>query len=93
MSTSAERVDTLFFSCYGINEKGMLNDPSLPETQIRKVAISQAKKTVFLCDETKLSLSAPYNLVPIKKMNYVISDTEKIQTYFENDMHTEIRVV
>ena len=50
----------------------MLTDPSLPETQIRKVAINQSKKTVFLCDKTKFSLSTPYNLVSIETIDCII---------------------
>ena len=78
-------IDTLFFSCHGVNNQGMLNDPSLPETQIRKVAIEQSLKTVFLCDETKFSLSTPYNLVPINTMDYVITDTENVYEYLSTD--------
>lgn len=86
-------VDTLFFSCHGVNEKGMLNDPSLPETQIRKTAINQAKRTVFLCDETKFSLSAPYNLVPIQRMDCIITDTELVNKYFQEKDRNEIMIV
>ena len=74
-------IDTLFFSCHGVNAKGMLTDPSLPENQIRKVAIGQSKKTVFLCDETKFSLSTPYNLVSLDSLDTVITDTEKVYDY------------
>ena len=74
-------IDILFFSCHGVNGKGMLTDPSLPETQIRRTAIAQSKKTVFLCDETKFSLSTPYNLVSIDTLDCVITDTEKVYDY------------
>lgn len=83
-------IDILFFSCHGINEKGILTDPSLPETQIRKVAINQSKKSVFLCDETKFSLSTPYNLVPIQKIDCVITNTQKVYEYFTSTGNTEI---
>lgn len=83
-------IDKLFFSCYGVNEKGMLTDPSLPETQIRKVAISCSAKTVFLCDETKFSLSAPYNLVPINKLDYVITNTDRADVYIGNNHDVKI---
>ncbi len=86
-------IDILFFSCHGVTEKGMLTDPSLPETQIRKVAISQSKKTVFLCDETKFSLSTPYNLVPIQTMDCIITDTAKVNKYFPTDNSKEIIIV
>ena len=85
-------IDTLFFSCHGVNEKGMLTDPSLPENQIRKVAIGQSKKTVFLCDETKFSLSTPYNLVSIDTLDCVITDTEKVYDYLSQD-HGKIMIV
>lgn len=56
-------IDTAFFSSYGVDESGMIVDTSLPETQLRKAVISQAKKSVFLCDKSKISLAAPYNLI------------------------------
>ena len=86
-------IDLLFFSCHGVNEAGMLTDPSLPETQIRRVAIGQAKKTVFLCDKTKINLSTPYNLVPIQSLDYIITDAEDIATRFSIDESTEILFV
>ena len=85
-------IDTLFFSCHGVNEKGMLTDPSLPETQIRRTAIQQSKKTVFLCDETKFALSTPYNLVSIDTLDCVITDTEKVYGYL-SQKHGKIMIV
>ncbi|MBQ7768839.1 MAG: DeoR/GlpR transcriptional regulator [Oscillospiraceae bacterium] len=78
-------IDTLFFSCHGVNAQGMLNDPSLPETQIRKVAIEQSKKTVFLCDETKFSLSTPYNLVSLDTLDCIITDTQNVYEYLSSN--------
>ncbi len=75
-------IDTFIFSCHGVNEKGILTDPSLPETQIRKTAIAQSKKTVFLCDESKLNRSAPFNLVPIQKIDYIVTNSKKLQELF-----------
>jgi len=86
-------IDTLFFSCHGVNAQGMLIDPSLPETQIRKVAIDQSKKTVFLCDKTKFSLSAPYNLTSIRKMDCVITNTEQVRQYFSSGDRNELIIV
>lgn len=75
-------IDIFIFSCHGVNEKGILTDPSLPETQIRKIAIEQSKKTVFLCDESKLNRSAPFNLVPIWKIDYIVTNSQKLQELF-----------
>ncbi|MBO5836636.1 MAG: DeoR/GlpR transcriptional regulator [Oscillospiraceae bacterium] len=86
-------IDTLFFSCHGVNENGVLTDPSLPETQIRRVAIHQSKKTVFLCDETKLGLSTPYNLVPIRTIDQVITNSEKVRRLFQPEEAEKITVI
>jgi DeoR/GlpR family transcriptional regulator of sugar metabolism len=86
-------IDILFFSCHGVNDTGMLTDPSLPETQIRRVAIGQSKKTVFLCDKTKFSLSTPYNLVPIQSINCIITDAEDVKDRFSLNENTHILIV
>ena len=86
-------IDILFFSCHGVNENGMLTDPSLPETQIRKVAIHQSKKTVFLCDETKFSLSTPYNLVSIQTIDHIITNSTMVNNYFESNENSNIIIV
>jgi DeoR family fructose operon transcriptional repressor len=86
-------IDILFFSCHGVNEMGMLTDPSLPETQIRRVAIGQAKKTVFLCDKTKFNLSTPYNLVPIQSLDCIITDAQDITARFPMGGSTDILIV
>jgi len=83
-------IDTAFISCHGVNDAGMLIDPSLPETQMRKIAIQQAKKTVFLCDESKFSRTAPYNLVPITKMDKVITNTQIVYKYFPENQREKI---
>lgn len=76
-------IDVMFFSCHGVNDNGMLTDPSLPETQIRKVAINQSKKSVFLCDESKFSLSTPYNLMHIEDVDYIITDSDTVNQFIE----------
>ena len=77
--------DKMFFSCYGISDKGMLTDPSLPETQVRRIAMEQSREVFFLCDESKFSLSAPYNLAPIQSLSCVITNTEAVYNYFNDE--------
>ncbi len=86
-------IDVMFFSCYGISESGILTDPSLPETQIRKTAINQSKKTVFLCDESKFSLSAHYNLISIQKLDHIITNSDIIKNYFDAKDYGKITIV
>lgn len=86
-------IDTLFFSCSGVNEQGILTDPSLPETQVRRIAIKQSRQTVFLCDEVKFSHSTPYNLVPIQSLDCVITNSRRVYAHFPEEHSTRILVV
>ncbi len=63
-----------FFSSYGVNENGMVVDTSLPEVIIRKKVFENCEKKVFLYTKNKENLSAPYNLIPFKDIDIVISD-------------------
>ena len=85
--------DKMFFSCYGINDKGILTDPSLPETQMRKTAIEQSGEIIFMCDESKFSLSAPYNLMPIHKATCIITNSDIVYKYFDKNFNNKIIVL
>lgn len=85
--------DKMIFSCHGVNDRGMLLDPSLPETQIRKIAKEQSKKIIFLCDESKFSLTAPYNLMPIQNLDCIITNTKKVYEYFNEAPGCKIIIV
>lgn len=67
-------IDTAFFSSYGVDSSGMIVDTSLPETQLRRTVINQAKKSIFLCDKSKFSLTAPYNLIHKDNVDVFITD-------------------
>ncbi len=86
-------IDVMFFSCHGVSDAGMLTDPSLPETQIRKVAINQSKKSVFLCDKSKFSLSTPYNLMHIQNADYVITDSDIVKRFINDNSNNKVIIV
>ena len=69
-------INICFFSSHGVNKNGMIVDTSLPETQLRKTVLSQSLKKVFLCDSTKFNLSAPYNLIPLEKADFIVTNNE-----------------
>ncbi len=69
-------IDICFFSSHGVNENAMITDTSLPETQLRKTVIEQSQNKVFLCDSTKFYLSAPYNLIPLEKADFIVTNGE-----------------
>lgn len=54
--------DLLFFSSQGISENGEISDASEEETSLRRVMISRAKKTFFLCDDSKYGVKKTFTL-------------------------------
>lgn len=69
-------IDLMLFSSYGISESGMILDASLTESMLRKAVMRQARKSVFLCDHTKFGRTAPYNLMPLSKVDCIITDAD-----------------
>ncbi len=67
-------VDVAFFSSYGVNQQGQIVDTSLPETDLRRAVLQNAKTRVFLCDATKFYRDAPYNLCPLQAVDYAVTD-------------------
>ncbi len=63
-----------FFSSYGINEKRIIVDTSLPETSLRKTVFKNSQKKVFLYTKSKEGLSAPYNVIALDDVDEVITD-------------------
>ena len=83
-------IDLCFFSCYGVNTDGMIVDTSMSETMLRKITARHAKKSVFLCDNTKFDKSAPYNLMPIDDVDVVVTDFRDIDVYFGYNYKTDV---
>ncbi len=63
-----------FFSSYGINSLNMIVDTSLPETAVRKIALKNAKRKVFLCDKNKINTDAPYNVIDADEVDDIITN-------------------
>ena len=67
-------IDIMFFSAYGINDKGMIVDTSEGETELRHYILNNAATSVFLCDSSKFGRSAVYNIAPLSAVSYLITD-------------------
>ena len=67
-------IDVMFFSAYGVNDRGMIVDTSEPETQLRSYLLKNTATSIFLCDSSKFGRSAMYNVAPLSQVNYMITD-------------------
>lgn len=66
--------DIAFFSAYGINGRGMIVDTNEFEITLRRAAMKNSKKNVFVCSGEKFSLDTPFNLAPLSEMDVIITD-------------------
>ena len=68
------RADLAFFSSQGISEDGEITDVSEEETEFRRVMISRAEKSYFLCDSSKLGVKKTFTLCKREEITDVICD-------------------
>ena len=73
-SVSNFNIDVMFFSSYGINEAGMIVDPSERENELRRHVMHRAGTTVFLCDRSKFGKNAVFNLAPLSEVDYIVTN-------------------
>lgn len=71
--------DTVFFSAYGVSDKSMIVDTALPESTLFKAAMEHSSKTVFVCDADKFHLTTPYNVLPLSKLDYLVTNVSPME--------------
>ena len=75
--------DICFFTSSGINERGIISDPHLGETLIRKHFIANSKKKIFMATKNKFNKTFSHTLCTLKDVDEVISQvsfTENINS-------------
>lgn len=64
--------DSVFFSCKGLSDSGFITDVSEDEISLRAVMLRQAKKSFFLCDDSKLGICSTFSLCHLSEVSQVI---------------------
>jgi DeoR/GlpR family transcriptional regulator of sugar metabolism len=67
--------DLFFFSSQGITEEGEITDVSEEETSLRRVMLSRAKRSIFLCDSSKIGIRRVFTLCTRHDVDRIICDT------------------
>lgn len=65
----------MFFSARAIDANGLITDINEPETAIRKIAMQNTDKAVFLCDSTKFNQSSTFTVCSLQDVAYMITET------------------
>lgn len=66
--------DIAFISCRGLSIEKGVTETSEEETQVKKIMLTAAAKTVLLCDSTKLGLVLMNRVCEIGQLNTIITD-------------------
>ena len=69
------QADSMFFSCKGLSEKGILSDVSEEEVSIRLTMMEQSARHYCLCDSTKLGTEHAFLLCNAEDLTEIICDT------------------
>jgi len=68
-------IDTMLFSAHGVNQQGIIIDPSEEETSLRRHILKRTKASVFLCDGSKFGRSSTFNIAPLQEVDYLVTDS------------------
>lgn len=75
--------DVVVFSCRGLSEQGYLTDTSIEENLVRRAMLDNSKKSVFLCDESKIGRTCLHNICHISEIDEIICNG-KLPDYLSN---------
>ena len=65
-----------FFSCRGLNEKGIVSDNSIGENNIRRIMIEHSQRNILLCDSSKLHRTCLHTLCNVEILDNVLCEKE-----------------
>lgn len=68
--------DIAFISGQGVDALGEITDASEEETALRRVVMRRAKRTVFLCDSSKVGKKYLHRLGMLSEMDGIITDRD-----------------
>ena len=68
--------DFLFFSSQGISLSGEISDFSEEETELRKLMLTRATRSFFLCDQSKIGQSYLFRLCNSQDVDGILCDGE-----------------
>lgn len=71
---SSINATSMFFSCKGLSDQGVLTDVSELEIAMRQVMLSHADKRYLLCDSTKLGQKYAFTLCHAQELTAILSE-------------------
>lgn len=67
-------IDIMFFSTMAVNPNGYIADYSEMEAHLRKVALKNARRSVYLADRSKFEKSSVFHIAHLNEMDQIITN-------------------
>ena len=68
------RIQTLFFSAYGVDHKGIIADSSEEESHLRRYLLRKNLTSVLLCDGSKFGRRSTFRIAAMNDVDYLVTD-------------------
>ncbi len=78
----------MFFSARAIDENGVIYDLNEPETELRKVALRNTDKAVFLCDFSKFNKKSTFKVCDADELHCIITN-EAVSEETKNNLRVK----
>lgn len=85
--------DVLFLGVHGIDVDAGLTTPNIAEAETNRVLIEAAQRVVVVADHTKLGVVALAHIVPLSKVDVLITDDKAREEQLREIELAEVRVI
>lgn len=76
--------DLMFFSSHAVNNKGNITDLDEDAVSLRRIAMENTKKTVFLCDSSKFGKTATFHMCHTSDADCIITEKAPNEEMLKN---------
>ena len=86
------KVDVAIIGASALDADGDLLDYDLAEVRVAKAIIRQARRTFLVCDNSKLSRSAPVRLASLREISEVFTDKPLPENLLQRCMEWQTKI-
>ncbi len=87
------RFDRAFVAASGVSSEGGVTNASLDEIPLKRIAIDSARQTVLLVDGSKVGRDAVAQIVPVERVDLLITDRSAPAEELEQLRQRNVRII
>lgn len=86
-------VDTAILGCKGLAIRQGITESNSFDTDVKRVMIEQASKVIFVADHDKFDQIALMNLLPLEKVDYLVTDRKPNEEWLDFTREHQIELI